>query len=134
MEEVHNVDIDEDGNLIDNDNQPDLTTSGIANLHLVEKAMKICRRTVHPFHSPGEKNKWLRIDKQISKGTIPVPWVEYCFKWARERNKERLIIVMPSLASFIINKARMTDWQGRQDKDPSATVPGVTKIDASDMY
>jgi len=134
MEEITYGPVDDDGNPIDEGAKKDLTTSGIVNLHVVEKAMRICRRTVHPFHDVADKNKWLRIDKQISKGTIPMPWVENCFEWAREMNKERLIIMMPSLASLIINKARMTDWLGRQDKDPDATAPGVTKIDASDMY
>jgi len=89
---------------------PDLSTNGIEHLEIVEEAQKICRRPANPFHSPAEKRKWIKIDKQYSKGMIGMPWIQHMFEWAKEKNKERLIIIMSSLATAILNKARMTDW------------------------
>jgi hypothetical protein len=92
------------------DEEPDLSTSGIENLWIIEKAQKICRRPSHPFHSPKEKRKWIKIDGQYSRGVIGELWLEHCLSWAEYKNKERLIIIMPALANYILNKARMTDW------------------------
>ncbi len=88
----------------------DLSTSGIEHLHIVEKAQKICRRPRNPFHSMKEKRKWIQIDKKITRAIIGPAWIENCFDWATEKNKDRLIILMPALASLILNAARMTDF------------------------
>lgn len=99
------------------DDAPDLSTNGIENLAIIQVAQKICRRPSKPFHSMAEKRKWLKIDKQHSKGMISMAWIANCCEWARETNKERLIILMPALASLILNKARMTDWQQKYAED-----------------
>ena len=99
------------------DSGPDLSTSGIIHIHLLEEAQRVCRRPTHPFHSQKEKNRWLKIDKQVEKGTISQAWVDNCLEWAREKNKERHAIVMSSLISLILNKPRMTDFHARMDDD-----------------
>jgi hypothetical protein len=96
------------------DDGPDLSTSGIENLWIIEKAQDICRRPSHPFHSPKEKRKWAKIDKQHTKGMIGKPWIEHCLGWAKYKNKKRTVIIMPALANYILNKARMTDWNATQ--------------------
>ena len=96
---------------------PDLSTSGIENLWIVEEAQEICRRPEHPFKSPAEKRKWKQIDKKYTKGIIKDPWLKHCFAWARGKNKQRLIIVMPALASYILNMAGMTDWNAEHVKE-----------------
>ncbi|MHC4311220.1 MAG: hypothetical protein ACYSW3_01965 [Planctomycetota bacterium] len=96
---------------------PDLSTSGIIHLNLLEEAQIICRRPKNPFHSMKEKNRWLKIDKQVEKGTISHAWVENCFEWAREKNRERHAIVMGSLISLILNKPRMTDFHAKMDSE-----------------
>jgi hypothetical protein len=98
------------------------TTSGIDNLDIIEGAQKICRRHVHPFHSKAEKNKWLKIDRQVTKGIIGKPWIDNCFEWAKGKNSDRLIITMPKLASLILNKARMTDWNASQAEEHGIAV------------
>jgi hypothetical protein len=99
------------------DDAPDLSTSGIEHLHIVEKAQKICRRPVNPFHSPAEKNKWKKIDKQYDKGMISMEWIEHMFGWAKEKNRKRTVIIMSALASAILNKARMTDFNTGQAEE-----------------
>ena len=107
---------------------PDLSTSGIIHLHIVEEAQKICRRPTNPFHSPAEKNKWKKIDKQHDKGMISMEWIEHMFEWAREKNKSRTVIIMSSLASAILNKARMTDFNTGQAEEA-----GIATDDERDL-
>jgi hypothetical protein len=69
-----------------------------------------------------EKNKWKKIDRQHGKGMITMEWIEHMFEWAREKNKSRTAIIMSSLASAILNKARMTDWQTGQAEEQGIAV------------
>jgi hypothetical protein len=96
---------------------PDLSTSGIENLEIIKEAQRICRRYVNPFHSMAEKRKWMKIDKQYGKGMISMAWIQHMFDWAKEKNQERTIIIMSALASAILNKARMTDFNTGQAEE-----------------
>lgn len=109
---------------------PDLSTSGIEHIDIIDTAKKVCRRPVNPFHSMAEKRKWLKIDKQIGKGMIGQPWIDNCIEWAKEKNKERLIIMMPALASLILNKARMTDFNANLSEEQG--LPTKTEGDLAD--
>jgi hypothetical protein len=111
------------------DQKQDLTDSGIVHIEILKEAQKICNRRVHPFHSPKEKNRWLKIDKQYDKGIISKEWIENCFEWTREKNKERHAIVMGSLITLILNKARMTDFHSRMNEERG--LPGKGTEDLS---
>lgn len=91
--------------------------SGIENERMVGKAFGITGRKY--FRSPKEKRRWLLIDAQMAKATMPVTWVENCFDWARGKNKHRIIITLPRLINLILNKARMTDWLAEHSDEQS---------------
>lgn len=124
MDEVYYGDLDSDGNPIDDEKLGYLTTDGIVNLRMVEKAQKVCRRPSHPFHSNKDKRKWMRIDTQFTAGKIPRRWIDFCFEWVSEKNKIRTIITMDKLANLILNKARMTDYLSK-NPDPTEIGPVI---------
>jgi hypothetical protein len=111
------------------DQKQDLTDSGVVHIELLKEAQRICRRPSHPFHSMKEKNRWLKIDKQYDKGMISKEWIDFCFEWAREKNKERHAIVMSSLITLILNKARMTDFHSKMSEEKG--LPGIVTEDLS---
>jgi hypothetical protein len=110
------------------DEGPDVSTSGIENIEVLEKAQRVCRRWANPFHKTAEKRKWLTIDKKITKGKIGEPWLEHCFTWAKGKNQERLVIKLPALASYINNTVAMSDWLQGQAKEQ-----GVATQDERDL-
>lgn len=116
-DEPHYVDNDEQGIPVEEEDLSWKSMSGIDNAWIIERAQKICRRYVHPFHSQSEKNKWLKIDRQYTKGLISKEWLENCYNWAWESNRTTLRITMPKLASLILNKARMTDFHGKMEAE-----------------
>jgi hypothetical protein len=109
------------------DQKVDLSDSGVIHIEILKEAQKVCRRPVNPFQSPKEKNRWLKIDKQYDKGIISKAWIDNCFDWAREKNKERHAIVMGALISTILNKARMTDFHAKMEEDRG--LPTISKHD-----
>jgi hypothetical protein len=129
-DEPRYVENDSDGVPIEEEDLSWQTTSGIDNLAIIERAQKICRRPRNPFHSKAEKNKYLKIDKQYSKGMISDAWLENCYDWAWKKNGTTLAITMPKLASLILNKARMTDFNARLDEDMG--VPSQDDRDLAD--
>jgi hypothetical protein len=82
----------------------------------VEEAMDICRRTSHTFRKPSEFRKWLTIVGRLEKGTIPMKWFEHCLKFADSKNRvaaRAIPISFETLTRYIMNKAAMTDWLGK---------------------
>ena len=116
-EEPHYGPLDRDGTPVEEEDLSWQTLSGIDNVWIIERAQKVCRRYKHPFHGQPEKNKWLKIDRQYSKGMISKEWLENCYTWAWEQNRTTLRITMPKLASLMLNKARMTDFHGKMEQE-----------------
>lgn len=95
--------------------------SGIEDLELLAKVRAATgRKATSNFASPKEKNRYRLIDKQYRKGTIPSGWIDNCLDWAKSKNKQRIVIMFPSLTSLILNKARMQDWINKQPKNEVA--------------
>jgi hypothetical protein len=128
MDEPRYVDNDSDGVPVEEEDLSWQTLSGIERTDIIERAKKVCRRYKHPFHSQAEKNKWLKIDKQVVKGTISDEWLEFCFHWAWEKNSTTLRITMPKLASLILNKARMTDFHATMNEERGMPTIGMEDL------
>lgn len=116
-DEPYYGELDSDGNPVDEQDESWRTLAGIDNVWIIERAQKVCRRYVHPFHGKPEKNKWLKIDRQFTKGLISKEWIEDCYNWAWNKNRVTLRITMPKLASAILNKARMTDFHAKMNTE-----------------
>lgn len=77
---------------------------------LMEIAFKVCGRTAQRFRTNAERNKWYKVDKRMKKAQIPMEWWKHCVGWARTKNKQRIIIKLTALASYMLNAAAMQDW------------------------
>lgn len=73
-------------------------------------AFAVCGRTAMRFRTRAERNKWRKVDKRMKKLQIPMEWWEHCVGWARTKNKQRTIIKLTALASYMLNTAAMQDW------------------------
>jgi hypothetical protein len=83
----------------------------LENRDIIKKVFSVCGRKKY-FKSKREHRRWKQIDGQISRGVIPVEWVNSCIKWAADRNAQTrgIAIKVDNLATAVLNKARMQDW------------------------
>lgn len=101
---------------------------------LLIKAMDTCRRTSHTFKDQAEQRKWKKIASKLEKGIMRAEWVQNCIQFAHEKNEDSryaLAMSFANLTKYILNMAKMTDWQA---KNPTAGGKVVIKIDTSKGY
>lgn len=85
----------------------------IPNTDFAKKALGICGRK---FYQPGEKSRWLKIEKAmlpLSAGLesiYPTEWVEQILEWAKKKNKYRIVIVFPNMLNAIENEDLKNDF------------------------
>jgi hypothetical protein len=82
---------------------------GFENRDIIEKAFRVCGNRKY-FKSKKESRKWNMIDGQLSRGAIRKEWVNSCIEWAEDKNSVKFAINVDALASLVLNKARMQDW------------------------
>ena len=101
--------------------------SDITMVPLLKRCWKVTAPGRKRFKKKAEKSRWRRVERQVSKGNIPMRWVDSCIDdWATDMNKETYVINFDKLMSAILNKAAMTDWL---QENPVEGQKMVTKID-----
>lgn len=104
-------------------------TGQLINKDLINEVFSICGGRKY-FKSPKEARLWNMIDRQLSKGTLRIEWVNNCVKWARDKNSTGFAINVEALGHLILNKPRMQDWLNSHKKELRDTA----SYDLKDIY
>ncbi len=97
--------------------------NGIDNLDLLAKMRAATgRKPTTDFADAREKRRYLLVENQNSKGLIPDGWIDFTTEWVADYNRKhgRIRIMFPKLLDYVLNKAKMQDWIGKQPKNEVA--------------
>lgn len=104
-------------------------TGQFINKDLIDEVFSVCGGRKY-FKSPKESRLWNMADRQLSKGTLRIEWINSCIKWARDKNGSGCAINVEALGHLVLNKPRMQDWLMSHKSELRDT----TNYDLKDVY
>ncbi len=100
-----------DGDEFDEEDNSWRYPDSLNNQDVIHRAFEVCGHRQY-FRSQKESRLWHKIDGQVTRGLIPMGWIEVALRWAKMQNAQVIRIKVETLGNFIMNKARMQDWMG----------------------